>query len=129
MNPESLPEIFVLLRHFYGVARTAAVMMACMEDAAAVAEAHAMFVMAEVAAMERSNPARHKKDLDIFQTSGQKMKTTLTNSPGALHSSLGGMKTFISSILCFLLVQWYWRLMQCSKNLVFALAEAAEPER
>ena len=39
MNPESLPEIFVLLRHFYGVASTAAVMMACMEDAATVAEA------------------------------------------------------------------------------------------
>ena len=39
MNPESSPEIFVLLRHFYGVASTAAVMLACMDDAATAAEA------------------------------------------------------------------------------------------
>ena len=34
MNPDSPPEIFVLVRHFYGVASTAAIMMACIEDAA-----------------------------------------------------------------------------------------------
>ena len=37
MNPESEAKIFVLVRHFYGVASTAAIMLACMDDAATVA--------------------------------------------------------------------------------------------
>ena len=47
MNPESTPEIFVLLRHFYGVTSTAAVMLACMEDAATVAEKLGLHDVAE----------------------------------------------------------------------------------
>ena len=42
MDPESEAQIFVLVRHFYGVASTAAIMLACMDDAAAVALALAM---------------------------------------------------------------------------------------
>jgi 3-methyladenine DNA glycosylase Mpg len=56
----------------------------------------ARFIMAEVATMERSNqslaqehPVRHEDNVDNFRTSGQKMKTFLTNGPSALHSSLG----------------------------------------
>jgi hypothetical protein len=37
MDPNSRAKIFVLVRHFYGVASTAAIMLACMEDAATVA--------------------------------------------------------------------------------------------
>jgi hypothetical protein len=37
MDPESRANKFILVRHFYGVASTAAIMLACMEDAATVA--------------------------------------------------------------------------------------------
>ena len=47
MNPNSPPEIFVLLQHFYGVSSTAAVMLACMDDAAAAATALGMDDVAE----------------------------------------------------------------------------------
>ena len=42
MDPESEAQIFVLVRHIYGVASTAAIMLACMDDAAAVALALGM---------------------------------------------------------------------------------------
>ena len=46
MDPDSMPQIFVLVRHFYGIASTAAIMLACKEDAAAVALALGMLDVA-----------------------------------------------------------------------------------
>jgi hypothetical protein len=42
MDPESKAQIFVLVCHFYGVASSATIMLACMDDAAAVALALGM---------------------------------------------------------------------------------------
>ena len=80
MNPESAPQIFVLVRHFYGSASTAAIMLACMDDAAAVALS---LGMPDVAATIKlafvddclnsldllSELEKLKNDLDDFMTS------------------------------------------------------------
>ena len=80
MNPESTPQIFVLVRHFYGVASTAAIMLACMEDAAAVALSLGMpdvaatiklaFVDDCLSSLDLLSDLEDlKKDLDQFMTS------------------------------------------------------------
>ena len=80
MNPESAPQIFVVVRHFYGIASTAAIMLACMDDAAAVALS---LGMPDVAATIKlafvddclnsldllSKLKKLKEDLDDFMTS------------------------------------------------------------
>ena len=80
MNPESVPQFFVLVRHFYGVASTAAIVLAGMDDAAAVALS---LGMPDVAATIKlafvddclnsldllSDLEELKKDLDEFMTS------------------------------------------------------------
>ena len=80
MNPESAPQIFVLVRHFYRIASTAAIMLACMDDAAAVALS---LGMPDVAATIKlafvddflnsldllSELEKLKNDLDDFMTS------------------------------------------------------------
>ena len=80
MNPESIAEVFVLVRHFYGVASTAAIMQACMNDAAAVARKIGMHDVATTIELafvddclnsldEEKKLLKLKADLNEFMTS------------------------------------------------------------
>ena len=64
MNPNSAQRIFVLVRHFYGVASTAAIMLACMEDAATAATALGMPDVADTIRLAFVDDCLNSQDLE-----------------------------------------------------------------
>ena len=76
MDPDFMPQIFVLVCHFYGIASTAAIMLACMDDVAAVALALGMPDVAATIKLAFVDDCLNSLDL---LTERKKLKEDLNN--------------------------------------------------